>query len=47
MAQRKSTKPSAILSGDIRFNTAQELLDFLPADERVLMERLCEFIISQ
>ena len=40
-------KPSAILSGGIRFATAQELLDFLPPDERVLMERLREFIISE
>ena len=48
MAERsKSTKPSTILSGGIRFATAQELLDFLPADERELMERLREFIISE
>lgn len=43
----KATKPSAILSGGIRFATAQELLDFLPPDERELMERLREFIISE
>lgn len=47
MAQRKSTKPSTILSGGIRFATAQELFDFLPADERALMEHLRELIISQ
>ncbi|MBK8498713.1 MAG: DUF1801 domain-containing protein [Flavobacteriales bacterium] len=47
MAKRKSTKRSTILSVGIRFATAQELLDFLPADERALMERLREFIISQ
>lgn len=48
MAQRKkSSAPSSILSGGIRFATAQELLDFLPSDERDLMERLREFIISQ
>lgn len=40
-------KPSTILSGGIRFANAQELLDFLPADERALMEHLREFIISQ
>ena len=45
--QSKSTKPSTILSGGIRFATAQELMDFLPGDERALMERLREFIISQ
>lgn len=53
MAQRKtSRKPPAIpatagrLSGGIRFSSAQDLLDFLPADERTLMERLREFIIG-
>lgn len=48
MAQqhRKSSQPSAILSGGIRFATAQALLDFLPDDERELMERLREFIIA-
>ena len=39
-------QPSAILSGGIRFAAARELLDFLPADERDLMEHLREFIIS-
>lgn len=46
-SQAGSAKPSTILSGGIRFANAQELLDFLPADERALMERLREFIISQ
>lgn len=45
--QKKPREPSPILSGGIRFATAQELLDFLPADERGLMERLREFIISE
>lgn len=38
---------STILSGGLRFATAQELLDFLPEDERLLMELLREFIISE
>ncbi len=48
MSQRSPGKaPSTILSGGLRFNSAQELLDFLPQDERILMERLREFIISE
>lgn len=47
MSEKKDHRPSPILSGGIRFASAQELLDFLPADERSLMERLREFIISQ
>lgn len=48
MAKRPAAKaPSSILSGGIRFASARELLDFLPADERSLMERLREFIISE
>ncbi|HRH70102.1 MAG TPA: DUF1801 domain-containing protein [Flavobacteriales bacterium] len=43
----KTKEPSAILSGGIRFASAQDLFDFLPADERELMERLREFIISE
>lgn len=39
--------PSSILSGGIRFATVQECLDFLPADERALMDRLREFVISE
>ncbi len=39
--------PSTMLAGGIRFANAQELLDFLPADERALMEQLREFIISE
>ncbi|MBK9176022.1 MAG: DUF1801 domain-containing protein [Flavobacteriales bacterium] len=45
--RRESTKPSAILSGGIRSATVQDLFDFLPPDERALMERLREFIISE
>ncbi|MBK8226926.1 MAG: DUF1801 domain-containing protein [Flavobacteriales bacterium] len=45
--QDKERKPSSMLSGGIRFASAQELFDFLPADERALMERLREFIISE
>lgn len=45
--KRKTGKPSTILSGGIRFASAQALLEFLPADERALMERLREFIISE
>lgn len=49
MTKKKASRPapSAILSGGIRFATAQELLDFLPADERALMEQLREFIINE
>lgn len=49
MATRNSghKRPSTILSGGIRFASAQELLDFLPADERALMEQLREFIIGE
>ena len=48
MAKRpEAPKPSTILSGGIRFASAQELFDFLPQDERTLMERLREFIISE
>lgn len=43
----KASGSSTILAGGIRFTSAQELLDFLPADERALMERLREFIISE
>lgn len=43
----EAKQPSAILSGSIRFASPRELLDFLPADERDLMERLREFIISE
>ena len=42
-----ASAPSKILSGGIRFANAQELFDFLPADERTLMEQLREFIISE
>lgn len=45
--QDKERKPSSILSGGIRFASEQELFDFLPADERTLMEQLREFIISE
>jgi Domain of unknown function (DU1801) len=38
---------STILSGGIRFASAQELMDLLPTDERALMEQLREFIISE
>lgn len=44
-AVRKS--PSAMLGGGLRFATVQELLDFLPADERALMEGLREFVIEE
>lgn len=47
-APKKPTKaPSKILAGGIRFATVQECLDFLPADERRLMDRLREFVISE
>lgn len=39
--------PSPILSGGIRFASVQELFDFLPADERELLERLREFVIRE
>jgi hypothetical protein len=45
--QRNPKKPSAILSGGIRFATVQECLDFLPSEERALMDRLREFIVSE
>ncbi len=39
------TKP--MLSGGRRFASVQELLDFLPADERALTDQLRELIISE
>lgn len=36
-----------MLAGGLRFASVQELMDFLPADERALMERLRGFIISE
>ena len=36
-----------MLSSGIRFASAQELFDFLPGDERTLMEQLREFIITE
>ncbi|MBV6404229.1 MAG: DUF1801 domain-containing protein [Flavobacteriales bacterium] len=47
MRKPKPSKPSSILAGGARFANAQELLDFLPVDERALMEVLREFIISE
>ncbi len=49
MNRRKAVHkaPSTMLSGGIRFATVQALLDFLPDDERVLMEQLREFVISE
>ena len=41
------TKPSTILAGGLRFATVGALLDFLPEDERVLMERLLELVTSE
>ena len=41
------TARSTLLSGGLRFATVQELLDFLPADERKLTEQLRELIISE
>lgn len=47
-APKKSAKPpSKILAGGIRFATVQECLDFLPPDERALMDLLREFVISE
>lgn len=48
--KRKKAEPkpaSPILSGGIRFASAQDLLDFLPADEQHLMEQLREFIVIE
>lgn len=36
-----------MLAGGLRFASAQELLDFLPPDERVLLERLREFVLAE
>jgi hypothetical protein len=36
-----------MLAGGLRFATVQELLDFLPQDERALSEELRELIISE
>lgn len=48
VAPKKTAKaPSKILAGGIRFATVQECLDFLPPDERALMDRLREFVISE
>lgn len=46
-SSRSNGKASTILAGGLRFASAQELLDFLPSDERALMERLREFVISE
>lgn len=43
----KANGPSEMLSGGVRFATVQELLDFLPYDERALLIQLREFIISE
>lgn len=45
--RRTGTKPSTILAGGLRFAMVGELLDFLPAVERALMDRLREFIVSE
>lgn len=45
--QRTPKAPSTILAGGLRFANAQELLDFLPADERALMEQLRAFILNE
>lgn len=47
MSAKSTKKPSTILAGGLRFASAQELFDFLPADERDLLERLREFVISE
>lgn len=39
--------PSKMLNGGLRFPTMAALLEFLPADERTLTERLRELIISE
>ncbi|MBL7944817.1 MAG: DUF1801 domain-containing protein [Flavobacteriales bacterium] len=44
-AERKRT--SQLLTGGTRFAAVSDLLDFLPADERALTERLRELIISE
>lgn len=36
-----------MLAGGLRFATVQELLDFLPEEERVLTEELRELVISE
>lgn len=38
---------STMLSGGLRFATVQEMLDFLPPDERALTEELRELVISE
>lgn len=45
-APGKKHKASPILSGGIRFASVQECLDFLPAEERRLMEQLRELVLS-
>lgn len=48
MAKKALTQArSQILSGGLRFASAQDLRDFLPEDERSLMEELRGFIISE
>ncbi len=39
--------PSKMLNGGLRFPTVAALLEFLPAEERALTERLRELIISE
>jgi hypothetical protein len=38
---------STMLAGGLRFATVQELLDFLPQDERALTDELRELIVSE
>jgi hypothetical protein len=47
MKYSASKAPSTILSGGFRFATLQECLDFIPANERGLMERLREFVTDE
>lgn len=45
--QRKERTASTMLAGGLRFATVGECLEYLPEGERVLTERLREFIISE
>lgn len=44
---KRSTAPSTMLAGGLRFVTVQECLNFLPANERELTEQLRELLMQE
>jgi hypothetical protein len=43
----RATKGHTILAGGLRFASVHDLFDFLPLDERTLMEQLRAFVINE